>query len=157
MGSEKKRRKYPFDRGSWRASSPAVRETSAPAVAGTRTQRQGRVPAGGEAATASDMRPFDHYSRGSASDRRRHGGEAVSLPKHLGEARRPPVLEDPEGAGREGDRVRDRPGPVAAQEHPHRGDRGDGTAVLSGDPVRRRQLVSRGVEGDGAHDPQGTA
>src|SRR5438552_339304 len=155
IGSEKKRRKYPFDRGSWRASSPALSETRAPAVAGTRTHRHGREPAGGEAATAWDMRPFDHYSRESASDRRRDGGEAAPLPEHLGEARRAPVLEDPEGTGREGSRVRDRPGALAAPEHPHRGDRGHRAAVLSRDPVRGRQLVSRGVQGDGADDPRG--
>src|SRR5919198_638689 len=85
-----------------------------------------------------------------------HGGEVASVSVRVGEGRRSPLLEGPEGARRAGGRIRGH-APAVPQEQARPRPAGERPAELPGDPVRGRQRLPRGVEGHGREDPRGQA
>src|SRR5205823_15105631 len=76
IGSLKKSRKYPFERGWCCASSPDVNETSANASSGTATQRYDRRSTRGWAAPADTVSPTASIPPHSVARGKRRRGEA---------------------------------------------------------------------------------
>src|SRR5205823_8727923 len=74
------------------------------------------------------------------------------LPEYVGQDRGPSLLEGPEGARRTGHRVRGSQG-TAPPRRAKSARAAERPASVSGHRTRRRDRLSRGVEGHGRADP----